>query len=577
MHTTLRRVIPRLILLLGMLPLTLSVTTAQSNDLPIDSKGWSILSRSSDSRVIYCSHSQGSDSNNGLSESAPVKTLNKAFSLVRKGYPDHVYLKRGDVWTDQTFNALGNRSGRSGNERIVVSYYGSGARPLIKTNNVQVMNNKNLYHVAIVGIEFYNYTANPRDNNFVNVGAEGKIRGALQFVGVRVSNLLVEDCKFSFYRYHVDLFNKNLGIGNAFINIDLRRNIFLNAYQRGSTYGEKKSQGIFISHTAHLLIEENFFDHNGWYDGFADTKPNKYNHNIYLSKDNKGPIVVRGNVLSRASAHGLQLRSGGTAEYNAFIGNSVGMNIGYDTFPKYYTGSTSVKNNVVTDGRPQIQNDNTPPQSGAIWGIWKRQIKKLTVSNNIVANIQNTNGGNMVPYKEMTANEFGSGNIAYRWVEDNVPSSNPGWVDPNRDKDSYAKSVGYTSYNMWVQAASKRSLRSWPSKFTARRYVDYIKAGFRTGGGLRLATTPSALSQSNANGGFTYQIYPNPATSRSVTIESSLALRTIRVLSIDGRSVRQVQQPTYRHTLDLGDLTAGVYIVELTAAHQQIREKLVVR
>src|SRR3954451_6095454 len=48
-----------------------------------DAQGWSVVNPSGDSKVIYVSASQGSDSNSGLSANSPVKTLVKGESLLR--------------------------------------------------------------------------------------------------------------------------------------------------------------------------------------------------------------------------------------------------------------------------------------------------------------------------------------------------------------------------------------------------------------------------------------------------------------------------------------------------------------
>ena len=68
--------------------------------VPIADRGWTEISTSADSRLVFVSSSSGSDTNSGLDELSPVKTIAKAFSIVRDGYPDHVLLKRGDTFTE---------------------------------------------------------------------------------------------------------------------------------------------------------------------------------------------------------------------------------------------------------------------------------------------------------------------------------------------------------------------------------------------------------------------------------------------------------------------------------------------
>src|SRR5262245_41145774 len=102
----------------------------------LGSDGWTVFTASSDTRVIYVSSSAGNDSNDGLSQSTPVKTLFKGVSLLRNGYPDWLRLKKGDSWTNESFsqysaNEYGAfcKSGRSPTEPMLISSYGTGARP----------------------------------------------------------------------------------------------------------------------------------------------------------------------------------------------------------------------------------------------------------------------------------------------------------------------------------------------------------------------------------------------------------------------------------------------------------------
>ncbi len=572
-------------LVLGiLLPATLSLN---AQDLPQDNDGWSQISRSSDSRAIYCS-SSGSDGNNGFSTESPVKSLDKAFSLVRNGYPDHVYLKRGDTWTNQTFRGLSSKSGRSSSQRIIVAYYGSGDRPLIKTNNNFILSvtSGTVQNLAIIGIEFYNYTVNPNDPNYVNPGRD-KVKNGFHLQQSRVFNFLLEDCKISYFRYLINIFNRDHGSGDAFINIDIRRNILVNAYNPGSTYDIVKSQGIFISHTKDLLIEENFMDRNGWYQGRSDSQPNQYNHNIYLSSDNAGPCIVRGNIISQGAAHGLQLRSGGTAENNAFIGNAIGMNIGYTAKPTYYSGSTVVRDNVVTDGRPQVPNDNKEPQTGAIWGIWKQEIDKVLVSHNIVANIQDVRGQNIEPYNEGfqgNPNRFGPGNIAWNWKEGNFPTPKPNWKDSSRDKDTFAKARGYGSYQEWANAASRRGIKSLPTKFTAYDYINYIREGFnksavsrpRYNSNSRLVAAENQKSPlSEELPAPAFRSYPNPASVQLI-VEGSEDYQ-VDLYDLTGRAVMRHGHLQGKVNLDISHLHPGLYVVTMSdGTRPQFRQRALI-
>jgi hypothetical protein len=74
-------------------------------------------------QTYYVSSSTGSDSNNGLSEATPWKTLSK---IQRSTFSpgDKVLLKRGDTWLE----SLEKSTGFNG---VTMGAYGSGARPII--------------------------------------------------------------------------------------------------------------------------------------------------------------------------------------------------------------------------------------------------------------------------------------------------------------------------------------------------------------------------------------------------------------------------------------------------------------
>lgn len=62
--------------------------------------GWTNITASADSRIIYVSNSTGNDANAGLSSSAPLRTIAAAIAKTRNGFADWVRLKRGDVFNE---------------------------------------------------------------------------------------------------------------------------------------------------------------------------------------------------------------------------------------------------------------------------------------------------------------------------------------------------------------------------------------------------------------------------------------------------------------------------------------------
>src|SRR5690606_32346154 len=84
------------ILLFSILPMQPASSASADASVPV--VGWSELTPSNDSRLIYVSSSEGDDENDGMSSDTPIHSITKASTLVRDGYPDWILLKRGDVW-----------------------------------------------------------------------------------------------------------------------------------------------------------------------------------------------------------------------------------------------------------------------------------------------------------------------------------------------------------------------------------------------------------------------------------------------------------------------------------------------
>jgi len=140
-----------------------SYAQAPASDTHLDANGWTVFKPSPDTHIIYVSSSGGNDRNDGRSQRTPVKTLARGYSLLRNGYPDWLLLKKGDTWINEAFRVF-QRSGRSAREPMLISSYGTGARPLLKTQtDIAIASmggtGRGGDFVALVGIEFYAYTA----------------------------------------------------------------------------------------------------------------------------------------------------------------------------------------------------------------------------------------------------------------------------------------------------------------------------------------------------------------------------------------------------------------------------------
>ena len=112
----------------------------------------------------------------------PCATLSAAQALLRNNQPDWMLLRRGDSWDgglNGTTNGTITKSGLSADKPMLISAYGSGARPKIvkrqtSTNLYPVMaNSTNGRYWAIVGIELYNAIADPDASDFLGAIVTG--------------------------------------------------------------------------------------------------------------------------------------------------------------------------------------------------------------------------------------------------------------------------------------------------------------------------------------------------------------------------------------------------------------------
>jgi hypothetical protein len=335
-----------------------------------DSDGWTVVTPESGSRVIYVSSSQGSDSNKGTSDK-PLKTINKAESLIRDHSSDHMLLKRGDVW----YEAIGNwdKSGKSDDEPVVIGAYGSGARPQLDTgdNNALYMGGGKVAHVSILGIAFVADSRIPGSGSFKSTDGNPGLR----ILGT-VDDLLIEDCLVRGYHDNILLQN----YFGPITNVRVRRSMILDSYSISTQH----AQGLYADGVDGLTLEENVFDHNGWMEGVGGAYATGFNHNVYMRANDTG-VVVKGNIFARAASHGLQARGGGVVENNLFLDNPIGMSFGLVNGSPATSGGVSgdVENNVFIGGG---QDSISGGQRG--WALEIGNTKKgagVTVADNVFA------------------------------------------------------------------------------------------------------------------------------------------------------------------------------------------------
>ncbi|MEM6392505.1 MAG: hypothetical protein AAF797_07010 [Planctomycetota bacterium] len=287
-------------------------------------------------RTIYVSSSGGHDEENtGLSPQLPFRTVARAMREVRDGTGDIVLFRRGDVWQERVGNW--NKSGRSADEPITLTYYGDANAPRPKFDVdrpfIEVFNRgqdapRNL---RIDGLHAINEDRNPNRPGFTVDDARARCAGINWLA--HFENITVEDCIFEYFsdglvftpiRRFQDGPNKGeidtSYRGNGLV---LRHNIIRFNYATWIGNNSGKSQGVYIDTVDGFVAEENVFFRNGWHPDVQESVRNRFNHNIYMSTRN-GPGVIRNNWLVSAGSHGAQMRSGGVFEGNVVLDSPLG-------------------------------------------------------------------------------------------------------------------------------------------------------------------------------------------------------------------------------------------------------------
>jgi hypothetical protein len=400
---------------------------------PRDTNGWSILTPSADSRLIYVSLSGndttaksytplstevGSDPYNPVGAILPYATIDAALLQARAGYPDYILLKRGDTWTHDS--AIHLKAGRSATERSVLGYYGSAtARPTVLHNGVTF---SWASYSALVGIRFYASQRNPASLDFLgfaNVGDESGFDGLLGYGGSITGGILIEDCWFDWFAGNV--LQSPLIAYPALVDNIIRRNIFTNNY---STKGH--AQGLYSDRTS-IWLEENIFDHNGWYkqgdthfSDPAEGKATMFNHNTYFGATRD--TVFRNNLFLRASSIG-----------NKFTSNTAsGLN-------EEKVWNVLVDNNLYVEGEVGISlGGNDDQKNGPRW-------RNIHVTNNVLMHIGRTQPTLRTLGWGLDVQDWDgglvTGNIFTAWGDSTLNNNYAIWADGNMNDVSYTGNI----------------------------------------------------------------------------------------------------------------------------------------
>ncbi|MFO0831781.1 MAG: hypothetical protein U0637_08035 [Phycisphaerales bacterium] len=382
--------------------------------------GWTPVPSSADTREVFVSSSLGNDANDGLTEQTPKRTIAAAFPLLRWEFPDHLRLRRGDVWVNEHIGDFSggivgafNKRGRSATEPMVVYTYGdSPERPLVKAGSrpfgLHMQSGGGISNVWVMGVHFQASSKVPNTPDF-NPAGPGGVNGISYYS--EGANFLFEDLEIDHFSGGFSFVASN--DASPIRNIVVRRCVVADAYSTTS-----HSQGLYSGAVDGLLVDECVFDHNGWHETVPEAESTIFNHNFYLNKMGRN-VTIRNTISARAAATGIQMRGSPMSSINCLaLANPLGITMGHGSIPwPTEFSSGAMLYNVVLDSN-DIGLGNSPgtqvqPRGfGLTWG----RSKNVTVQSNIIAHNTLAHGDEPgLATDDANDNVLAEDNIVYDW------------------------------------------------------------------------------------------------------------------------------------------------------------------
>jgi len=445
---------------------------------------WTVLTPSSDSRIIYVDESGGDDGTgvnyiygvdgagvpgsndweNPVGENA-YQTIAQGYIQLRNGYPDYLLLKKGETW----YESLGQYTikGRSPSEPMVTTAYGSGARPLLKTGTSSGLTialgaggESSMDNLIFKGIHFY---ANARDPDSGEFSFTGDSQG-IALLNRGMVDTIFEDNVFAFYRNGIGFI---AGSGTGVNNVTFRYNIIADSYGVGAN-----SQGIYMKECDGVLFEYNTLDHNGWHETVSGAGMTQFNHATYFQTDCTN-VDSNYNIVMRGDGAGL--RCGGIQDGNFTVECVIGLLMGGADSGRT---ANSMSDNVVLNGNDFL----LPLQErgyGLSYGVTIQASNNLVSNNNIIASEHSLNPNPEPYFGSGQAYTSFSGNIVHDWGAGNDTGVPGQYVDPDRTIEGYNTSAGGlgTRADFFAQVLAQ-SQDTWNPDYSVEAIKQYFIEGY---------------------------------------------------------------------------------------------------
>jgi hypothetical protein len=412
--------------------------------------------------VVYVDNISGNDStclavaSTAAIPSTPCKTLAGGQALMRNGHPDWMLLKRGDTFgPDGSGNNFGEwtLNGASATAPMIIGSYDpsqpgvvdpyvSGNRPVVE-NNMALNGNTPFTvahanegdYLAIVGIELYNYVADPTNGSY-NAGAWQNLTG-FSYSTATSDWFLMEDCKVSFYETNINFApgNTTQSASAAIFN----RNVIANAYANTSSI---TPSGMFTNFMGTYSFTENTFDANGYNAAVSGSVAATSNHNIYMgcftpSQTNFYSIVTITNNIWSNDASNSQFRMAGTYNGNLFAFVPVGFSLGLTSDGACPTDQQDIyataENNVTIDSNTPAGTNYGGGGDSTVGMVGPTYIENNIISTFASTNIIGTPSALVINYPPTPSDNILINNTILDWTDEACDASGVGCAAANGD------------------------------------------------------------------------------------------------------------------------------------------------
>ena len=231
-----------------------------------------------------------------------------------------------------------------------------------------------------------------------------------------------------------------------FSNVQIRKCTMCDHWASGSSV---LVHGLFAWGVDGLLLEANFFDHNGW-NPAVDRNEDKdlgtggatfQKHNIYTSRQLPNQYA-RYNKICRGSSHGLHSKDGCHARRNMFVRNPINHQVGYGNDNLWNTFGVILNTSCIDNVFLGTDNINTADNQLRGTAIWVVCCAGVTVSGNLTIDAGVSNS-----------------NVATFYIEQNYPTQFT--IDNHRGK-------GWTPINLY------RNGSTYPANITRSDEDHYV-------------------------------------------------------------------------------------------------------